>query len=87
MKESDIKQTIRNFIINNYLKGLSHETLRDDDSFLKKGIIDSIGVIELTNFVQRTYGIAIKVAEIVPENFDTLNNIERYISRKLKGKA
>ena len=56
----------------------------DNDSFLEKGIIDSIGVIELTGHIQRTYRIKIKVPEIIPENFDTLNNLERYITKKLK---
>ena len=69
-------------IIDNYLKGAGSDRLSDDDSFLKKGIIDSIGVIELTSFIQNRYGIKIKVTEIVPENFDTLNNLERYITKK-----
>lgn len=58
--------------------------LNDDDSFLDKGIIDSIGVIELTNFIQDKYDIKIEVPEIVPDNLDTLNNLERYITKKLK---
>ncbi len=80
----NIKTELREFIIKNYLKRTKGIQLSDDDSFLKKGILDSIGVIELTTFIQHKYDIRVKVNEIVPENFDTLNNLERYISKKLK---
>ncbi len=79
----DIKAELKKFIIDNYLLGDEDIKLSDDDSFLEKGIIDSIGVIELTSFIRDKYGIKIKVTEIVPENFDTLNNLEKYITKKL----
>ena len=81
---SRIKEEVRKFIIDNYLLGAKNARIADDDSFLAQGIIDSIGVIELTNHIQRKYGIKVKVPEIIPENFDTLNDVERYIERKLK---
>ncbi|NQT07232.1 MAG: acyl carrier protein [Candidatus Omnitrophica bacterium] len=81
---NDIKSEIKKFIIDNYLRGAEDAQLSYDDSFLEKGIIDSIGVIELTSFIQEKYGIKIEVAEIIPENFDTLNNLERYTTKKLK---
>ena len=77
----NIKGTIKKFIVDNYLAGSGE--LGDDDSFLDKGIIDSIGVIELATFIQQTYKIKINVPEIMPENFDTLNRLEVYISRKM----
>jgi acyl carrier protein len=85
-KKLGIKDELKKFIINNYLLGAKNAKISDDDSFLEEGIIDSIGVIELTNHIQRTCGIKIHVAEIVPQNFDTLNNLEKYINRKLHSK-
>jgi len=84
--ENDIKEDIRRFITANYLKNLADNKLADNDSFLEQSIIDSIGVIELAAFIQKKYRIKIEVAEIVPENFDTLNNLEKYIKKKLKQK-
>jgi acyl carrier protein len=87
MKNTDPKNILdelRVFVVNRYLLGAKDAKLSDDTSFLEEGIIDSIGVIELTNHIQKVYGIKIKVTDIVPANFDTLNNIERYITRKLK---
>lgn len=83
LKNPDIKNELRKFIIDRYLSHFGAAKLSDDDSFLEKGIIDSIGVIELAAFIQKKYGIKIKPPEIIPDNFDTLNNLERYIQKKL----
>jgi acyl carrier protein len=82
MNGEPVKDELRRFIVENYLAGDASDPVGDDDSFLQKGIIDSIGVIELTQFVQERYGIKIEVKEIVPENFDTLRNLEKYIASK-----
>ena len=79
----DIKKMLKTFIVKNYLKN-ENAKLSDDDSFLEEGIIDSIGVIEIASYIQEKYGIKIAVPEIMPENFDTLNNLEKYITKKLK---
>ncbi len=84
MTLSDIKPVLKDFIIKNYLKKGSRIVLADTDSFLEKGILDSIGVIELASFIQRTFNFRIKVPEIVPDNFDSLDNLERYIKSKIK---
>ena len=86
-KKGSIKDVLRDFIVSNYMKGYRTGPLADDDSFLDQGIIDSVGVIELTAFVQRTYGISVGVNDIMPENFDTLNNLEKYIMKKNKEKT
>ena len=84
IKDTKIKDELKKFIIDRYLSHFKAEKLSDNDSFLEKGIIDSIGVIELAAFIQKRYDIRIKPPEIIPENFDTLNNLERYIEKKLK---
>lgn len=79
----DIKDELKKFIMDKYLRGFGRRGIAYDDSFLEKGIIDSIGVIELASHIQKTYGIKIKVPEIVPENFDSLNKLEKYITKKI----
>ncbi|MDD4957265.1 MAG: acyl carrier protein [Candidatus Omnitrophica bacterium] len=87
MTTSGIRESIRDFITRNYLgsPGLGIKRISDDDSFLKLGIVDSIGVIELVAFIQKAYGVKVEVAEILPENFDTVRNLEKYISKKKGG--
>jgi len=77
-----LEREIKEFIINNFLYGQNDGALADDVSFLENGIIDSTGVLELVSFVQDTYGIQVTDDEIIPANFDSINNLSRFIVNK-----
>ncbi len=77
----DYKETVRNFIVENFLFGES-DRLKDDTSFLDTAIIDSTGILELIAFLEETFDVSIEDTEMLPENFDSLNNISEYLSKK-----
>lgn len=79
----DIKKQTRKFISANLLMGVNQGEIGDEQSFLELGVLDSTGVIELIAFLEETFGIRVEDDEIVPENLDSLANIERYVSGKL----
>ena len=79
---SSIEETVRTYIIEHFLFG-EGQALKGDTSFLEEGIIDSTGVLELVMFLEETYGIKIEDGELVPENFDTLDNITQYLEKKV----
>ena len=78
-----IKEQVRNYILDNFLMGLKVNDIQEDTSFLDIGIIDSTGVIELISFLEETYGIRVEDEEMVPENLDSLKNVERYVAQKM----
>jgi len=80
---NDSKTQVKQYILENFLLGVDANKVADNTSFIGKGIIDSTGVLELVAFLERTYGIRIEDAEMVPENLDTLDNIEKYVRGKL----
>ena len=82
----DVKKTIRSFIIENFLFGSEDDPFTDEDSFLEKGIIDSTGVLELIEFIEERYGVKAEDDELIPENFDSLNNVSRFILRRYNTK-
>ena len=75
---------VREFVIENYLFGDSGQ-IEEDTSFLGSGIIDSTGILELVSFLEETYGISIDDEELIPENFDSLKNIDKFLRKKLHG--
>jgi acyl carrier protein len=85
---SAIAQTLRGFIRENFLFG-ADTPLADEDSFLALGIIDSTGVLELVDFLQRHYGVRVADEELLPENLDSINNLVRFLESKhaLAGQA
>ena len=75
------KETVQQFIVDNFLFG-DKSGLEDNTSFLNEGIIDSTGILELITFLEETFDIHIGDHELVPENLDSLNNIEQFVSQK-----
>jgi len=76
-----IREAIRNFIFENFILD-AKDNLKDDDSLLEKGVIDSTGVLELVAFIEEKYGFTVEDEELVPENLDSIRNIAEFILRK-----
>jgi acyl carrier protein len=54
----------------------------DADSLLEAGIIDSTGVLEIIEFLQKEFGIRVEDEEIVAENLDSVERIAAFVDRK-----
>jgi acyl carrier protein len=78
-----IEAQIRSFVAENLLYDPNGFTYPDDASFLREGIIDSLGVMQLVEFVQSRFRVAVEPAEVTPENFDSVARLARFIGRKL----
>lgn len=75
------KTLVRTFIVQNFYVPDSG-ALADDTSLLDRGIVDSTGVLEVTAFLEKEFGIRVEDAEIVPENLDTIGAIAAFVARK-----
>lgn len=73
---------IRHFILENFLYTNDESKLRDSDSFLEKGIVDSTGILELLMFVEDTFGFEVADEEVLPDNFDSVERLTRYVEQK-----
>ena len=56
--------------------------LNDGESLLTKGVIDSVGALEITQFIEETFSIKVKEDEMLPENLDSVDNIVSFVQRK-----
>ncbi len=81
-----LQSEIKNYIVDNFLYGEDDGNFQEDVSLLKKGIIDSTGVLELVSFVEEQYGISVADDELVPDNFDSVNRLTEFVSRKLNNR-
>ena len=77
----DYTKDINKFIIDNFLFG-DDNTVGNDASLLENGIIDSTGVLELISFLEETYEITIEDDEMIPENLDSIDNINQFLNKK-----
>jgi len=82
MKE--INDTILHFL---KAEGFLNEkiSLQENDSLSETGIIDSITLLQLIDFLEEKYNIQIPVEMITPENFDTLEGISQSVMKLKNG--
>jgi len=80
----DIKNLVRSYIMENFIMGGNADQFLDSDSFMDRHIIDSTGFLEVVTFLEETFSIRVEDDEMIPENLDSLNNIEAYINIKKK---
>ena len=78
---ADIQRQVRGYILENLLFSDDDAALPNDVSLLERGIIDSTGVLELALFLEEQFGIEVKASELLPENFDTVGNMVRFVER------
>jgi acyl carrier protein len=80
------KQLIRKFIHDKFPLAKSRK-LDDSSHLLEEGVLDSLGVLELVNFLQDEHGIPIEDDELVPENFASIDSIAAFVGTKLAARG
>lgn len=82
-----IEQRIRDFVARNLVFSPDGYTYPDDASFLQEGIIDSLGVMQLVEFVQKDFHISVDQQEVTPEYFDSVTRLAAYVRRRQQAAA
>ena len=82
---ADVKEKVRAFVLE-YAAGKGLTEVKDDEPLLTTNIIDSLGSFRMIAFLEETFPLTIEDTDMVPENFQTLNDIESFVAGKL-GKA
>ncbi|MFC1645680.1 acyl carrier protein [Candidatus Omnitrophota bacterium] len=80
----DIKGELEKYLLTEVAAGLDKKSLAPDDDLLSSGIIDSMGILKLLAFIEKTFGVKVSDEEMVPDNFQTLNALEEFINKKKK---
>ena len=80
----DYKVQLRRFIEDTFIVGSEGASFSDQDSFMDRHIIDSTGFLELVMYLEETWGVSVEDDEIVPENLDSLDGLQGYLTGKLE---
>lgn len=67
------------FIQTNLLRG--DGTIDADESLIDRGIVDSIGLMQLLQFIETNEGIRIPDHMVIPENFQSVTAIEQMVEK------
>jgi acyl carrier protein len=63
-------------------QGIEKESIAPDEDILSQGIIDSLGILKLSDFIEKTFEIKIIDEDMDPENFRDLSRLKEFIESK-----
>lgn len=85
MIHAEVLERTRKYVRENFLYTRPDFDLGDDQLLMEAGVIDSMGVVELLEYIQDEFDVVIEDDEITEENLGTLNAIAKYVVTKRNG--
>lgn len=67
-----------------YFKKQGISQVEDDFKLIDSGVITSIDIVNLVNFLEQNFQIEVFVEEVTPKNFQTVIDIENFVISKSK---
>jgi acyl carrier protein len=82
VNEIQVVNETRAYIAENFLYARPDYIVAEDEHLLEKGVVDSMGMVELITFLQDRFGVEPADDEITEENFASLRRIARFVLAK-----
>ena len=77
------KQLIKEFIQTELVSDRIDDDLSNTDNLIESGIIDSLGIIKLIAYLEKTYSIEITNDDLVVDNFETIEAISTFLKKRV----
>lgn len=79
--EELIKNDLREYLKEAALSDIGK--LKDESLIFDSGILDSMGLLFLIEFLNDKYQIEVKDEELLPVNFESINNITDFVKERV----
>ncbi len=81
MSHDTVRRAVIDWLDDNFHFGEAEALVGDDEqSFLDRGVLESVGFVQLIVFLENRYGITIDRQALSRDNFDSLGKIVRYVT-------
>ena len=77
------KDQIRRFVFEKFPLAKSRG-LEDSSQLLEEGVLDSLGILELVDYLQGEIGVSVEDDDLVPENFASIDAISTFVDSKVE---
>lgn len=76
----DRKTVLTDYIKNEIMRN-PKANLSEDEDLLSTGILDSLGILQLVAYIEKTFGIQIPDEDVVYDNFKSINTLTSYLGQ------
>jgi acyl carrier protein len=81
-----ISQDVEKYLLTETAVDLGRESLDPNEDLLEQGIIDSLGLMRLVVFLEKTFAIEVSDEDMIPENFQSLKTITKLVEQRMQGR-
>lgn len=81
--DRNVETNVREFIRRELLQGQDSRPLTDTTHLVEGGIVDSINVLRMVDFLEERYDVLVEPTDI--REFTTISNIARIVRARLAG--
>jgi acyl carrier protein len=81
MQDNTVSTHIKDFIWQHFPLARTQKIV-DTDHLLEKGILDSLGILEVVTFIEHEFHIILNDDELMPENFQSIKSIVAFVQRR-----
>jgi len=85
--KDQILARLRGFVEENFLYMRPDFELQNDQSLMANGIVDSMGVMEMIQFLEEEFGVEVGDEEITEDNLGSLDAITGFVVRRGSGEG
>ena len=78
--KNEIKEDIKNYILEASLSDV--KDVEETDLIFENGLLDSMGLLFLIEFLDENFGVKVSDEELNPKNFESINNIVSFVDDK-----
>lgn len=82
----EIGGIVKGFIVSELMVGERGVNLDDTFSLIENGVLDSLGIMKLIQFIEERFSFSIEDEDILPENFENIESISQFIKRSVSTK-
>jgi acyl carrier protein len=77
-----IRETVKEYILREFLPGEDPEALTEETPLITGGILDSIATLKMVAFIEERYGITLQAHEVDVEHLNTIADIVALVNTK-----
>ncbi len=81
LTQIETKSKVKDYIIGATLSDTKN--ISDDTLIFETGLLDSMGLLFLIEFLKEEFNVEVEDEELLPENFESVNSIIQFIEGKL----
>jgi acyl carrier protein len=78
----NIKESIRGYILEEFLPGENPAALTDTTALITGGILDSLATVKLVAYIEENFGVQVQAHEMTADYLDTVASIAELVQSK-----